>query len=35
MRAHLRFLILDGFDPDTGELALRVAFQSGLEPGLN
>jgi len=34
MRAHLRFLILDGFDPDTGELALRVAFQSGLETGL-
>ncbi|WP_257305427.1 hypothetical protein [Geothrix campi] len=35
MRAHLRFLILDGFDPDTGELALRVAFQSGPEPGLD
>ncbi len=34
MRAHLRFLILDGFDPDTGELALRVAFQSGPEPGM-
>lgn len=34
MRAHLRFLILDDFDPDTGELALRVAFQPGQEPGL-
>jgi len=29
MRAHLRFLILDDFDPDTGELALRMAFQPG------
>ncbi|HCZ34060.1 MAG TPA: hypothetical protein DHV93_11780 [Holophagaceae bacterium] len=35
MRAHLRFLILDGFDPDTGELALRVAFQAGSDPGLD
>ena len=34
MRAHLRFLILDDFDPDTGELALRVAFQPGADPGL-
>ena len=34
MRAHLRFLILDDFDPDTGELSLRVAFQPGPEPGL-
>jgi hypothetical protein len=34
MRANLRFLILDDFDPDTGELALRVAFQPGAEPGL-
>lgn len=34
MRAHLRFLILDDFDPDTGELSLRVAFQPGTEPGL-
>ena len=34
MRAHLRFLILDDFDPDTGELALRMAFQPGAEPGL-
>jgi hypothetical protein len=34
MRAHLRFLILDDFDPDTGELALRLAFQPGPEPGL-
>jgi tetratricopeptide (TPR) repeat protein len=24
MRAHLQYLLLDGFDPDTGELALRV-----------
>lgn len=28
MRPSLRFLLLDGFDPDTGELALRVAFQA-------
>jgi len=34
MRAHLRFLILDDFDPDTGELAMRVAFQPGAEPAL-
>lgn len=34
MRAHLRFLILDDFDPDTGELTLRVAFQPGEESGL-
>jgi len=34
MRAHLRFLILDDFDPDTGELAMRIAFQPGAEPGL-
>ena len=34
MRAHLRFLILDDFDPDTGELTLRVAFQPGVEPAL-
>ncbi len=34
MRAHLRFLILDDFDPDTGELALRVAFQPGAEAAL-
>lgn len=26
MRAHLRGLLLDGFDPDTGDLAVRVAF---------
>ena len=29
MRPHLRFLLLDGFDPDTGELALRVGFDGG------
>ncbi len=34
MRAHLRFLLLDEFDPDTGELALRLAFQPEPEPGL-
>ena len=34
MRAHLRFLLLDDFDPDTGELALRVGFQPGGEAGL-
>ena len=34
MRAHLRFLLLDDFDPDTGELALRVAFQPGRDTGL-
>lgn len=33
MRAHLRFLLLDDFDPDTGELALRVAFQPGTDLG--
>ena len=33
MRAHLRFLLLDEFDPDTGELALRLAFQPEPEPG--
>ena len=28
MRSHLHYLLLDGFDPDTGELALRVgAFE--------
>lgn len=26
MRASLKYLLLDGFDPDTGELALRVAL---------
>lgn len=26
MKAQLHFLLLDGFDPDTGELALRVAL---------
>lgn len=30
-RASLRFLLLDGFDPDTGELALRVGY-TGAEP---
>lgn len=34
MRANLRFLLLDDFDPDTGELVLRVAFQPGPELGL-
>lgn len=34
MRAHLRFLLLDGFDPDTGELALRVAYQDPSGPQL-
>lgn len=29
MRPHLRYLLLDGFDPDTGELALRVGFDGG------
>ncbi|GLH71215.1 hypothetical protein GETHPA_27480 [Geothrix rubra] len=33
MRATLRYLLLDDFDPDTGELALRVAFQPGAESG--
>lgn len=31
MRAHLQYLLLDGFDPDTGELALRVRVDG--EPG--
>lgn len=34
MRPHLRFLLLDGFDPDTGELALRVGFDGGQGPQL-
>lgn len=34
MRPHLRFLLLDGFDPDTGELALRVGFDVGQGPQL-
>ena len=34
MRANLRFLLLDDFDPDTGELVLRVAFQPGPDLGL-
>jgi tetratricopeptide (TPR) repeat protein len=33
MRASLRFLLLDGFDPDTGELALRVGYQAVEPPG--
>jgi len=28
MRAHLQYLLLDGFDPDTGELALRVRVET-------
>ena len=28
-RPYLRFLLLDGFDPDTGELALRVGAHGG------
>lgn len=28
MRTHLQFLLFDGFDPDTGELALRVGTRS-------
>jgi tetratricopeptide (TPR) repeat protein len=35
MRASLRFLLLDGFDPDTGDLALRVAFQPATDEGLD
>jgi hypothetical protein len=31
MRPSLRYLLLDDFDPETGELALRVAFQVGEE----
>ncbi len=34
MRASLRFLLLDDFDPDTGDLALRVAFQPAAGDGL-
>ncbi len=29
MRAHLRYLLLDGFDPETGELALRASAHGG------
>ena len=32
MRAQLHYLLLDGFDPDTGELGLRVRVDSEL-PG--
>jgi len=32
-RPFLRFLLLDGFDPDTGELALRVGVHGGDELG--
>jgi len=32
MRAQLQYLLLDGFDPDTGELALRVSVDGEL-PG--
>jgi tetratricopeptide (TPR) repeat protein len=31
MRDHLHYLLLDGFDPDTGELALRVGLTSTAE----
>ena len=31
MRTHLQYLLLDGFDPDTGELALRVRVDGDLE----
>ena len=32
-RPFLRFLLLDGFDPDTGELALRVGIHGGDDIG--
>ncbi|MBI4912588.1 MAG: hypothetical protein HY823_07615 [Acidobacteria bacterium] len=32
-RPHLRYLLLDGFDPDTGELALRVGAHGGEDLG--
>jgi tetratricopeptide (TPR) repeat protein len=31
MRSHLQYLLLDGFDPDTGELALRVRVDGDRE----
>jgi hypothetical protein len=31
MRDHLHYLLMDGFDPDTGELALRVGLTSAAE----
>lgn len=34
MRASLRFLLLDDFDPDPGDLALRMAFQPAGGQGL-
>ncbi len=34
MRPHLSFLLLDGFDPDTGELALRAGYQGPSGPEL-
>ncbi len=33
MRDHLHYLLLDGFDPDTGELTLRVGLASTLDSG--
>lgn len=33
MRDHLHYLLLDGFDPDTGELTLRVGLASTLDTG--
>jgi tetratricopeptide (TPR) repeat protein len=33
MRDHLHYLLLDGFDPETGELALRVGINPRLETG--
>jgi tetratricopeptide (TPR) repeat protein len=34
MRARLQYLLLDGFDPDTGELALRVRVEPDPPTGL-
>lgn len=31
MRDHLHFLLMDGFDPDTGELAIRIGLTTALE----
>lgn len=33
MRDHLHYLLLDGFDPDTGELTLRVGLASTQDSG--
>ena len=33
MRDHLQYLMMDGFDPETGELAIRAGLSSSMEGG--